>query len=204
MSQKERKLGFGGIVLSQIFLLGVGMLLIIKEIMPWQLWGEHPWRESLAAVVAALGTYGVLYGLFRRGGQFIKRLLADLDGIRAPFQGFSWGQITCVAILAGVSEELLFRVGLQGLFVQYLSPSLAILASAVIFGLLHFISWPYFLLATLMGGLFGVVYHWTQSAMLVILWHALYDLIALGVMVKYPQMLGLADQPVLNPDVQKE
>lgn len=204
MSKLERKLGFGGIVLSQIFLLGVGMLLIIAEIIPWQLWGGHPWWESVGAVVAALGTYWILYGLFLCGGRFVERLLADLNEIRTSFQGFSWGQITCVAILAGVSEELLFRVGLQGLFVQYLSPSLAILASAVIFGLLHFISWPYFLLATLMGGLFGAVYHWTQSAMLVIVWHAFYDLIALGVIVKYPQILGLADQPVLNPGVQQE
>lgn len=187
----ERKLGFGEVIVSQLVILLVGALALRFSTIHWQLWGFSPLVDSLLAVLAALFTYGVIYSMYRYGGRFAASLLADVQKITLHFADYSWAKITCVALLAGVGEELLFRVALQGGLMNYVSVPLAIIVPALVFGLLHFLSWSYFIAATLMGLVFGIVYHYTQSAMLVIIWHAVYDLIALGVMIKYPQWLGL-------------
>lgn len=121
-----------------------------------------------------------------------------MQKITVHFADYSWAKIACVALLAGVGEELLFRIALQSWLANHVAIYLAIFAPALVFGLLHFLSWSYFIAATVMGLLFGIVYHLTQSAMLVIVWHAVYDLIALGVMIKYPQLLGLPPRVTNN------
>ncbi|MFC3114050.1 CPBP family intramembrane glutamic endopeptidase [Cellvibrio fontiphilus] len=193
----ERKLRFGEVVVSQLAILLVGALALGFGEIHWQLWVFSPLVDSLLAVLAALFTYGLIYLMYRHAGRFAASLLADMQKITLHFADYSWAKIACVALLAGVGEELLFRLALQGGLTGYLSVPLAIVIPALVFGLLHFLSWAYFIAATLMGLAFGIVYHYTQSAMLVIIWHAVYDLIALGVMIKYPQWLGLPP-PVKN------
>lgn len=191
MNQTDRKVSFLGVASSQLIIVAIGLGLLSQENIVWQLWGFSPWEDTLLALVAAFLTYGFMYFLYLNGGAFSKRLIADVQKLTIYFRGYSWFKIGCVALLAGVGEELLFRVGMQTLLANYVSIYLAIFVPALVFGLLHFLSWPYFISATLMGLVFGVVYHFTQSAMLVIVWHAVYDLIALGVIIKYPHLMGL-------------
>jgi membrane protease YdiL (CAAX protease family) len=194
MNQENRKISFLGVASSQLIIVAIGLGLISQENVVWQVWGFSPWVDILLALMAAFLTYGFMYFLYLYGGAFSKRLVADVQKITLYFSGYSWFKIGCVALLAGVGEELLFRVGLQALLTNYVSIYLAIFIPALVFGLLHFLSWPYFISATLMGLVFGVVYHFTQSVMLVIVWHAVYDLIALGVIIKYPSVMGLSAQ----------
>ncbi len=191
MSKTDRKLGFFEIFISQITILIVGLMALKFETIEWQWWGFSPAIDLLLALTAALLTYGILYMGYLYGGRFAANLLVDVQKITVHFNGYSWFKIGCVALLAGVGEELLFRVALQSWLTNYVPVYLAIFAPALVFGLLHFLSWSYFIAATLMGLVFGIAYHFTQSVMLVIAWHAIYDLIALGVIVKYPHLLGL-------------
>ncbi len=187
----EKKLGFAEVIVSQIVILLLGVGALKFGVIEWQLWGRSPLAESMQALLAALLTYALIYLICLQGGRFAVNLLADVQKITVHFAHYGWAKIAVIALLAGVGEELLFRVALQGWLSSHVSAPLAILVPAVIFGLLHFLSWSYFIAATIMGLAFGVIYHLTQSVMLVIIWHAVYDLIALGVMIKYPQWLGL-------------
>ncbi len=191
MSKTNKKLGFFEILVSQIVILVVGIVVLRFVAIEWQLWGFSPKVDLLLALTAALLTYGVIYMVYLYGGRFSASLLTDMQRLVVHFHDYSWFKISCVALLAGVGEELLFRIALQSWLANHVSVYLAICAPALIFGLLHFLSWAYFIAATLMGLVFGIAYYLSQSAMLVIAWHAIYDLIALGVIIKYPHLLGL-------------
>lgn len=198
MNQTDKKLGFFRIIISQSVILAVGVMLLLWGDIDWHYWGFDPLVDLLLALTAAFLTYGIIYMVYLYGGAFSASLLADVQKITVYFSDYSWFKISCVALLAGVGEELLFRIALQSWLVNHVSIYLAIVVPALVFGLLHFLSWSYFIAATLMGLVFGLVYHLTQSAMLVIVWHAIYDLIALGVMIKYPRLLGLSSRDDYN------
>jgi membrane protease YdiL (CAAX protease family) len=199
MNKTDKKPGFFGIIISQSVILVAGVILLLWGDINWRYWGFDPLVDLLLALMAAFLTYGIIYIVYLYGSAFSASLLADVQKITVYFSDYSWFKISCVALLAGVGEELLFRIALQSWLVNHIPVYLAIIAPALVFGLLHFLSWPYFIAATLMGLVFGVSYHLTQSAMLVIVWHAVYDLIALGVIIKYPHVLGLPSRANKNP-----
>lgn len=84
----------------------------------------------------------------------------------------SW-QIVVISIAAGVGEEILFRGVLQ--------PRITLWGAALIFGLLHSITFTYTVVATALGAYLGWVFQATENLAVPILAHALYDAIALWV-----------------------
>lgn len=103
-----------------------------------------------------------------------------------------WPVLIALAVLAGVGEELLFRGVIQGWVGEHLGVATGVVAGAVVFGLAHAMSLSYFLVATALGGVFGVVYTITDSLQLVMVWHAVYDLVVILVLRRYPQLFGLS------------
>jgi membrane protease YdiL (CAAX protease family) len=99
----------------------------------------------------------------------------------------SWPQIAVVAVAAGVGEEMLFRGWLQtSIAGQPTLASLAkpetmaaIVAGAIAFGMAHYITPAYFLVATGFGIYFGVLFCWSESLWVPIVAHALYDFVAI-------------------------
>ena len=86
-----------------------------------------------------------------------------------------------VACLAGVAEEIFFRGLLQTGLEQYFGVAQALLGSSVLFGLAHWITPGYALLAGLAGLYLGSTLYWTEQPNLLIpiVIHALYDYLAL-------------------------
>ena len=83
-----------------------------------------------------------------------------------------WYDIVLLAALAGVGEEVLFRGLVQPLFERWTLGTgyewaAGLILSNVIFGLLHFITPTYALLAGLMGAYFGLLLDVTGSRNLV-------------------------------------
>ena len=91
-----------------------------------------------------------------------------------PFWAIVW-----VSICAGVSEEALFRAGLQTLLGDYVGPIAAIAISSLLFALVHLAKPIVASLIFLIGVLFGVVYCQTGSLVTVMVGHAVYDVFAL-------------------------
>ncbi len=107
----------------------------------------------------------------------IKGFLHEVLG--PPLAVCRWYDLVFVALLAGCSEELLFRGVLQSWMGRW-GALAGLLASNVIFGLAHAITPTYAVLASLLGIYLGLVYTITGEANLVpaILCHTLYDLVA--------------------------
>jgi membrane protease YdiL (CAAX protease family) len=113
----------------------------------------------------------------------MKRIVLQLLG--PSLIACRWYELVLVAALAGFGEELVFRGVLQRLLERWLdfggSGHIAgLIASNVIFGLLHFLTPTYALLAGLMGIYFGVLLDSSNPPSLVVpmVAHGLYDYLA--------------------------
>jgi uncharacterized protein len=93
--------------------------------------------------------------------------------------------LTWISLLAGVSEEMLFRGALQLGIGKLCSPAVGITASAAFFGLAHFMTAFYALIAGIIGVYLGIIFMCTGNLLSVIIAHFLYDLLALLYLVKW-------------------
>ena len=154
--------------------------------------------ETLHAItigsLLAIVTFLLFTLIYRFGGKFAQALLNDTRRVSGIFGGYSWLHLACVAVLAGVGEELLFRGFLQTWLSSHVTMTWAVLSASVIFGLLHYLSHAYFISATLMSIAFGVAYYVTDSLLMVMVWHGVYDFIALLVLVKYPDFIRVVSE----------
>lgn len=119
----------------------------------------------------------------------IKRLV--LESLGPSLTACRWFDIVLLAAVAGLGEEVLFRGAVQPLFERWTastggSRAAGLILSNVIFGLLHFITPTYALLAGMMGVYFGLLLDATGPRNLLgpILAHGLYDYLAFLVLIR--------------------
>jgi uncharacterized protein len=158
--------------------LALGLALLVG-VTPWQ--DFHLSEHALLMAVSA--TAPLLLGLaaasyagpawFRELDELVRPTLTTL------FRNRGHGPVVLVSLLAGFGEELLFRGVLQAWLSDLAGPWIGVALAAVIFGLMHFLSWTYFLLATGLGLYLGTLYELTGNLLLVCLVHALYDWVAI-------------------------
>ena len=191
MTSNDNKISFAYVLLSQLSIVFIGVVIVAAADLPFNFWFSSPVVDLLFGAVAAIITYVLMYFVYLHGGKVAAQLTVDVKKMGHHFAGYSWGKLIVISMLAGVGEELLFRVAAQAWLAEHVNIYLAILVPALIFGLLHFISFTYFVVATLIGLVFGLAYHLSESVVLIMVWHAVYDLIALAVLVKYPYLIGV-------------
>lgn len=90
-------------------------------------------------------------------------------------------RIVLMALFAGVFEELLFRGVLQTAAAAVAPMAVAIIFSNLIFGMLHWRTTLYAVIAGLVGVWIGVLYALTGNLLAPIVTHAVYDVVALAV-----------------------
>ncbi len=93
------------------------------------------------------------------------------EEIKAVFASATMLDICLISLWAGLAEELLFRGVIQARW--------GLVAASVLFGVLHFVTPAYALLAMVIGFYIGLVYHFFQSPLIPIQLHAIYDFGAL-------------------------
>lgn len=94
-----------------------------------------------------------------------------INDIRVIFSEAKLPDLFIISVCAGIAEELLFRGVIQ--------VKLGIVGASIIFGLLHFITPAYFIIATLMGFYLGFLFQYYDSLLIPIQLHFMYDLGAL-------------------------
>jgi membrane protease YdiL (CAAX protease family) len=99
-----------------------------------------------------------------------------------------------ISLLAGAGEEGVFRGILQGYLSGVMGEVPALIAAAALFGLLHFITPLYAVLATLMGLYLGWLFLATGNLVVPMIVHALYDLAALLYLVRLRHNRGGAPE----------
>jgi membrane protease YdiL (CAAX protease family) len=155
--------------------LDVSPLAVIGPVGSGVLWG----------VAAALPLLIALYWTLRTPIASIRRLVALVDEQIGPLLvPLSLFELGILALMAGFSEEILFRGVLQVGLGRWLSPAAALIATSVCFGLVHFASRTYALVAGVMGCYLGILFLLADSLVAPIVSHGLYDFAALVLLAR--------------------
>lgn len=186
-----------GLQFSQFLKLSLGLLLFsgfltVGHSYDWSFLGIVGWWAiPFGVALAVLLFWVVIYWISHRllGLNTFYQLTEELH---VMCKHFTWPQIIIISILAGISEELLFRGALQSWLANSIGVYTGLVLSSLIFGLLHAMSLYYFVFAFVMSLFLGSIFHLTQSMLLVVTIHTAYDILALGVIAKYPEILGVS------------
>ncbi|MBU2954207.1 CPBP family intramembrane glutamic endopeptidase [Marinobacter sp. F3R08] len=189
--QQKSGLSSNAAVLFQGGIGVLGLLAILFFGIPVWVLGPGLWASILYGVCGAVATYAVLLMLSRIPGLFPESLERQMQGLYDFASGYSPAVLVLLSLLAGIGEELLFRGALQGWLMANTDALTAVAAASVLFGLVHYVSFTYFLVATGLGLILGVVYLVSESLVLVMIWHAVYDLIALFCLLRFPHWFGV-------------
>jgi CAAX protease family protein len=135
-----------------------------------------------------LATVPLLLGLrwaLRTHWPPLARLVAFVEErLRPLFLGSSIGQLVLLALLAGIAEEALFRGVVQPGLSRWLSPWAGLAGASLLFGVAHFLTLSYAMLASLVGLYLGALLLLSGNLLVPIVAHALYDLVALIVLIR--------------------
>lgn len=172
----------------------VGLLVILVADIPVQIAGTGAWLSVLCGILGAVGTYGVLILLSQIPRLFPGSFSRQMRGLHKFASSYSWLVLLLLSVLAGVGEELLFRGAVQGWLAAHTHPAVAVLMASVLFGLVHYASFTYFVVATCLGLAFGCVYAISDSLLLVMVWHSVYDMIALFCLLRFPEWFGITNR----------
>jgi membrane protease YdiL (CAAX protease family) len=117
------------------------------------------------------------------------RLLKVLDQYVLPlFQGCRLIDLVLISVLAGLGEEIFFRVAVQQWLARDIGgpagPWVGLAASAAVFGAAHWVTPTYGVIAALIGLYLGGLWLWTGNLLVPIGAHALYDFLVLAYLVK--------------------
>lgn len=104
------------------------------------------------------------------------------------FQPLSLFELGAIAFAAGFGEELLFRGLLQAGIAEWaegpIGMVLAVAVASLLFGVCHWLTPTYAVLATFAGVYFGVLFLLTGNLLAPLVAHALYDFLALVYLVR--------------------
>src|SRR6185503_14904162 len=99
--------------------------------------------------------------------------------ITEMFPAASICQFAMVAVLAGVSEELLFRGVIQTKLGLWTTPLIGLVITSILFGLAHALSKAYFIFAVVVGLFLGwLAWHYNDLVAPMVA-HSVYDFLAL-------------------------
>ena len=170
-------------------------VLLVSALLIWALQRPISWSGSIGphALLSGLLAGIVLYSMmFWVSIQWLQRSTSArqlFEQLHQLFKEIGWGGIVLLSLLAGIGEELLFRVLIQTYAVEWLGPFLGIAVASLLFGLAHYLSPLYVAMTFVIGALLGVLYLVTDSALLVMAMHFSYDVCAFALIIKYPSLL---------------
>ncbi|MGE0183318.1 MAG: lysostaphin resistance A-like protein [Parvularculaceae bacterium] len=133
----------------------------------------------LSGVAATLPLVALLYWFMRtRWAPLVAFRNSQLEFFSRIGFRLTLPRILALSILAGVSEEMLFRGVLQTAAMERLPVSLAIALPSLLFGVLHARTALYAAIATGVGAYLGLLFWLTGGLVAPIIAHALYDFVA--------------------------
>ncbi len=171
--------------------IGEGGLIVVAGVVGWWLevppfqrfhlslgglaWGIAATAPLLLALHWCLGTeWQPVAGLVRMAR----------DQLAPLFRGATIPELALLALLAGVGEEALFRGVVQEALSAPLPAWTALLITSLLFGIAHWVTTTYAILAGIVGVYLGTVYLVSQNLLAPIVTHALYDFVALLVLAR--------------------
>ena len=167
-------------------LLSEGAILLLAWFQGW-LFGTPPfaraaltWQAVGAGVAGTVPLFVAMWWTGTSSWPPVVRLREQVEEVvREVFVHLSVTDIAIISILAGVAEEGLFRGVLQTAFGEWITPGAGLAVASILFGLVHFVTPLYAVLAGLIGVWLGGLFMVTGNLLGPIVAHALYDFIVL-------------------------
>lgn len=135
----------------------------------------------VAAVPLLLGLRWILTSDLKSVRRLLALVVEELGPLLAPRSPL---ELVLLATLAGFAEEILFRGVIQAGLAWVLPESGALVVASAAFGLAHFITPTYAVLAGLAGLYLGGLFLFQGSLVAPIVAHAVYDVVALNYVVR--------------------
>jgi len=181
---------------SSLFKLSLGLALIslaltFNHSYGWSWKGNLGWWALPLGIVLAAVLFWLPVVLVSHKWLRLPSFYSLVEQLHALTRDFSWSQILVLSALAGIGEELVFRGFVQSWLTNIVGVYTAIALSSLIFALLHAMTRYYFFFTLVASLVFGILFHLSQSMLLLVTVHAVYDVVALGIIAKYPHLLGL-------------
>lgn len=153
-----------------------------------KLWPPEGQSEAiLTGVLGTLPLLALLWVLVRVRIRPLRDLVRKVRGLlRVLLAKARWWQIVGIALAAGFGEEILFRGALQPIAIRWLTPVGGLLATSLLFGVVHAATPAYFWFATLVGLYLGGMALWTGEILSASIAHALYDYLAILYLLRLP------------------
>jgi membrane protease YdiL (CAAX protease family) len=165
-----------------------GLLLLAWALGRWLDISPSPGPILAGLVWGLAGTFPLVLALrwmLTTANAALRRLTTLVEQELGPFLGsLSLLELGALAAVAGFSEEALFRGVLLPALSRELSMIGGLVASSVLFGLVHFASRTYAVVAGLMGLYLGILFLLSGGLVAPIVSHALYDFAALVVVAR--------------------
>ena len=140
---------------------------------------------TLLAIPATVPPLAFMWLVSRSTWPPFRRLVFEVDEHLLPlFAGCSAGQLALIAAAAGIGEEALFRGALLTAAVGALGIPAALAITSIAFGLVHFVTPTYAVLAGLVGAYLGWLAVATGGVWAPAVAHGLYDFVALAVLLR--------------------
>ena len=149
-----------------------------SDLFGWQ-WSD--WAVGFVSVIPLLGVYMLLD---RAPDRWVGTIREPMERfVELGIRHWNWRQVALISLLAGWGEEWLFRgVLLEGIEGK-LGTGWALVISSAVFGLFHFVSMAYAVLAAVIGAFLGWIYLETGGLVAPIVAHAVYDFVAIHLLV---------------------
>ena len=183
--------GIGLVAVALGWLLGHPPMMSIHWNPPAAAWG----------VLATVPLIVLLWVCVRLPFQPFQELLRFVEEQLVPWlRNCRLAEMALVAALAGLGEEMLFRGVIQAALADWLGgpagPWIACVLVAVLFGLAHWLTTTYAILATLIGLYLGGLWLATENLIVPIAAHALYDFVALVYLTRIRSRSGKPTEQV--------
>jgi membrane protease YdiL (CAAX protease family) len=115
----------------------------------------------------------------------LERLRREVYDVLLPLlANCSVPDIAAISLVAGVGEEALFRGLLQTGIGEAAGPWVGLVAASILFGLAHFVTPTYALLAGLVGAYLGWLFAASANLLVPITVHSVYDFVALTFLIR--------------------
>lgn len=197
---RERLLVYAGV--QTVFFVGLGLGLWTFAGRPLAGFIVLEGKQIMLGLAIALGMIALGYVLFRGFPKFGEKLIRDQAQQFAFLQNrLDAGAIIFIAACAGIGEEALFRGGVLVLIDHYAPFTLALVASAGLFTIVHFARPAVAMLIFAIGIFFGLVFWASASLLAVMIAHWVYDIWALWFIQNEMHRLGVFAENAVPEDM---
>ncbi|MEI6066553.1 MAG: type II CAAX endopeptidase family protein [Methylococcaceae bacterium] len=159
---------------------------------------EHIYFSETAIAYGVIGTlplFLMFLGLEKLQGESVVKIRKLLLNTLGPgLHSYHWSDLLILAAIAGIAEELLFRGVIQPWIENSWGITTGLIASNIVFGLVHAVTPLYAVLAALVGIYLGLSldYSGDRNLLIPVIIHGFYDFLAFVALMRVYRA-GLSD-----------